>query len=267
MINRTPRIALTLAVLLTGLLAHNSWAQSSSPASGDDTLKGPDVTARNDPQTAARSGFGPDSIERKKAAGKRPQPPLSMTEFMRSINILRSAPTPDATRLTPEEDTKIQSIASDFDTSLKSYMDKNKAEIDSLRAQLSPTDRAMLDQQLARIASNGGELHFSKAGFGGKKQLAKQHSKQPSSTDSSDNSSTSTQSTQTADAAKVRSRIAELYSNRPKPQDAQSKILGVLTPDQLTIVQEDLAKHEKSDDQSKHHRPSHAKSTPPASNT
>ena len=38
----------------------------------------------------------------------------------------------------------------------------------------------------------------------------------------------------------------ELYNGRPSAQDAQAKILGLLTPEQLTIVDQELAKQEEA---------------------
>jgi hypothetical protein len=223
------------------VLAQGAMAQSTSPAPAqptDPTLKGPPVADHPvSPKVTTAAGFGPDSIEKKKAGGKKPTPPLSMKQFMTAIDSLSSSASP----LTSDQSSKIQAISSDFETATKSYLDKNKAEIDSLRAQLSPADRETLDQQLAR----GGPLKVSKAGFGGKKH-AKQNSQDSSTSPSSTTPSTTSSTTSTADSAAARTKLVEIYSNRPKADDAEAKILGVLTGDQRTLVEDKLKQMEQT---------------------
>jgi hypothetical protein len=203
-------------------------AQTTTPSQPTDpTLKGPSIPERQvSPRTSTAAGFGPDSIEKKKAGGKKPAPPISMAQFMSALGVLRSSAFP----LTAEQSTKIQTIGTDFDAETKSYMDKNQAEIDTLRGQLSPTDRAMLDQQLAR----GGPIRLSKAGFGGKKRIAKQKGKGGAT--APDAASPAAQPASDAEAT-ARARLVEIYANRPNAQDAQDKILGVLTGDQRPLVE------------------------------
>ena len=207
----------------------------------DPALKGPAVGNRPLVRGTAPSGFGPDAIEKKKAGGKKPMPPKPMPEFLKSLDVLRAAPTPEAIRLTADEDAKIKAIVAALDMSVKEYMDTNRAEIDTLRGKLSPSDRAMLDQQLQR----GGPIRISRAGFGGKVGVAKQRGKQPGASPAGPAATPTTAGQPSKeDAAKTRARLVEIYSARPKSEDAQAKIMGILTPDQLTFVDKELAAHD-----------------------
>jgi hypothetical protein len=236
-------ISATTVALLAGPEAVSAQTQpASSPTANPDkptdpALKGPTVGDRPGAKKTA-SGFGPDAVA-KKTANHKHSGPLAMAAFMKSLDVLRAAPTPEAARLTSEEEARIKTIASDLESSTKAYMDAHKHEIDDLRAKLSPNDRNMLDQQLAR----GGPIRLSKAGFGGKHGVARQKGKAGNNA-SADQGSTSAQSKE--DAAKTRSRLVEIYAGRPKAEDAQSKILGVLTPEQLTIMNTELAKHDEA---------------------
>ncbi len=247
------RFVLPLAAFaLIGLGLTRSAPAQSNPAAEpanatDPALKGPEIGDRAPVKGKSSAGFGPDSIEKKKAA--KPKPPMVMPEFLKSVDILRSAPTPDATRLTTDQDSRIKAIAADFESSVKSYLAKNQVEIDALRAKLSPTDRALLDQQLQR----GGPIRLSKAGFGGKAGVAKLRGKQKDAAPADPAASTPDATTQSKeDAAKTRTRLVEIYAGRPKAEDAQAKIMGVLTPDQLTIVDKQLADHEGMDTPRRH---------------
>jgi hypothetical protein len=151
------------AVMVCGaLFAGRVLAQSGGPAD-DSPLKGPSVTDHSTPK--AKGTFGPDAIEKKKA-GNKSSPPPRMAEFLKVMEELKHSPTPESARLTAEQEGKIGSAAKEFESATSAYMDKNKVELDGLRAKLSPNDRNALDQQLAR----GGAIHLSKkTGFGGKK--------------------------------------------------------------------------------------------------
>ncbi len=235
-------VSMSLAAL-TGLLAPQA-ALGQVPATPaapdkatDSALKGPTVGERPTAKGKPQSGFGPDAVAKKSAANK-PSAPLGMAEFLKAIDVLRGAPTPEAARLTTEEDARFKAIAADFATSAKTYMETHKQELDDLRAKLSPNDRNMLDMQLER----GGAIKLSKAGFGGKNGVLKKKSK---GTGDAQPDAPAAPAQSKDDAAKTRARLVEVYAARPKAEDAQAKILGALTPDQLTIVNEQLAKHDE----------------------
>lgn len=230
------RLICSTALFAAALLACPVLAEPpAAPDQNDPALKGPTVTARPPTKGKGASPFGPDSIEKKKTAGSKPTPPPSMSEFMKALEVLRSSSTPEAARVSSEQGAKITAAAAEFEAAGKAYMDKNKAELETLRGKLSPNDRNALDQQLAR----GGQLRLSKFGFGGKKNVLKQKSARPSAdpamTDASPSASRE-------DAAQVRARVVEIYAGRPKAEDVQAKILGLLTPEQLPLVNAELDK-------------------------
>lgn len=235
------RFTCSAALVSAALLASPTFAQPpAAPAQGDTALKGPSVTDRPQAKRKGASTFGPDAIEKKKAASKKPAPPLSMNEFMGALSALKSSSTPPDARLTPEQAAQITAVASEFESSTKAHMDSHKQEIDALRAKLSPNDRNMLDQQLAR----GGQLRLSKAGFGGKKSVPKNKAKQ-SDADAKKADAPAPPGAPAPsrdEAASIRARIVEIYAARPKAEDAQAKILGLLTSEQLPLVNAALDK-------------------------
>ena len=132
----------SVALTLIGLgFTPNAAAQAQPTAPGatepgkaaDPALKGPAVGNRPLVRGTAPSGFGPDAIEKKKAGGKKPMPPKPMPEFLKSLDVLRAAPTPEAIRLTADEDAKIKAIVTAFDVSVKEYVETNRVEIDVVR--------------------------------------------------------------------------------------------------------------------------------------
>jgi hypothetical protein len=234
------RFVCSTAILTAMLLACPVFAEPPAAPAGspdDAALKGPTVEVRPGAKGKGTSAFGPDSIEKKKAAGAKPMPPPSMAEFTKAVDVLKASSTPEAARLSADKSAEIAKVAAEFETATKGYMAKNQAELDTLRGQLSPNDRNMLDQQLAR----GGQLHLSKAGFGGKNGVLKGKGKQ------TDVGEKTTEDAMTApakgeEAAKIRSRLVEIYAGRPKVTDVQAKILGMLSPEQLPLVDAELAK-------------------------
>lgn len=210
-------------------------AQATPPDRSDESpLKGPSVAEPPKAKGKSQTGFGPDAVAKKTA--KKPAGPLSMAEFVKAIDVLRGGATAEGTRVTSDEDAKIKMLVSEFEASTKAYMDAHQKEIDALRAKLSSNDRVMLDQQLQR----GGPIKLTKVGFGGKSAVLKQKAK------SAGGSSADSAPTQSKDdAARTRTRLVELYSARPKPDDVQGKVLGLLTPEQLKIVNEHLANRDE----------------------
>ena len=155
-----------------------------------------------------------------------------MAEFVKAIQTLRNAPTPEANRLTADEDAKIKAALAEQEQATKTYLDAHRQEIDDLRSKLSATDRAMLDEQLQR----GGAIRLNKVGFGGKNAVLRKKDKSAVHADATSDTATLGKE----DAAKTRARLVELYTGRPKSQDAQTKILALLTPAQADLVSEQL---------------------------
>ncbi len=221
---------LTSCLLSGGAAVGTASAQSPTDKTVEPALKGPAVGARPDGKGKGTGEFGPDAVAKK--ASTRASAPVTMAEFVKAIETLRNAPTPEANRLTADEDARIKAALAEQEQASKAYLDAHRQEIDALRSKLSATDRAMLDQQLQR----GGSIRLSKTGFGGKNAVLRKKDKGAAPADATSDTATVGK----ADAAKTRARLVELYAGQPKPLDAQTKILAMLTPAQADLVSEQL---------------------------
>ncbi len=223
----------TSCLLSGGVAIGAANAQAPIDKTAEPALKGPSVGVRPDAKGKGTGEFGPDAVAKKASA--KAAAPVTMAEFVKAIETLRNAPTSDANRLTADEDAKIKAALAEQEQATKTYLDAHRQEIDDLRSKLSATDRAMLDEQL----QHGGAIRLTKVGFGGKSAVLRKKDKGTPSADVTNGTATHGKE----DTAKTRTRLVELYAGRPKPQDAQTKILAILTPAQADLVSEQL-KHD-----------------------
>lgn len=220
----------TSCLLSGGVAVGAANAQAPADKTAEPALKGPSVGVRPDAKGKRTGEFGQDAVAKKASA--KAAAPATMAEFVKAIQTLRNAPTPEANRLTADEDAKIKAALAEQEQATKTYLDAHRQEIDDLRSKLSATDRAMLDEQLQR----GGAIRLNKVGFGGKNAVLRKKDKSAVHADATSDTATLGKE----DAAKTRARLVELYTGRPKSQDAQTKILALLTPAQADLVSEQL---------------------------
>jgi hypothetical protein len=213
------------------LAAGTARGQDSKPADG--TLEGPKVKDNSMPGQKRPFGEG----ERRKA-GERPTP---MPVIVKAMDVLRGEKGGD-NRLSDEQETKIKSVMDEFLTSTRAYMQQHREEIGTLRSQLSPEDRAKVDQVF------GGEGRPPRPGKGGDKKEDGGKPKGPPKDGGpreGDPMMEAPGEGKPVDAeasAKARVRLTEIAAGRPKPEDAQAKAWAVLTEPQRTILEAEVKK-------------------------
>jgi hypothetical protein len=216
------------------LAAGTARGQDSKPADG--TLEGPKVKDNSMPGQKRPFGEG----ERRKA-GERPTP---MPVIAKAMDALRGEKAGE-NRLSEDQETRIKSVMDEFLTSTREYMQKHREEIGSLRSQLSPEDRAKVDQA---FGGEGRPLRPGKGGFkGGEKKEDGGKPKGPPPKDGpmGDPMMEGPGEGKPVDAeasAKARARLSEIAAGRPKPEDAQAKAWAVLTEPQRTILDAEVKK-------------------------
>lgn len=187
-------------------------------------LKGPDVTDRPPARGKAKSSFGGDAAGKNKA---RPQLAPPMPAFMKAL---------DAANLTNDQSSKAKAFAADFDKAGAAFRENHKAEIDAARAKLSQTDRDALDKML----ESGRPLKASKAGFQGKRKALGKGKGGEDSESMTDKPDAPSNKAASEDAAEARAKLLEIYSQRPKPEETQTKIFALLNDKQTQAVETHL---------------------------
>jgi len=218
-------LAMRFAGALALALASTSLAQTKAPVpaqpSDEPALKGPDVTDRpavnKSGKPRKKAGFGGDAVSNGKP---KPIAPLSMPAFIKSLA---------AVKLTPEQQSRVNTIAAEFESNAAKYLAEHKAEIDQLRGKLSADERASLD----RMLSSGRPLKLSKTGFQGKRKAAKDAERPEGDEVITKPAPTPTDR---ADLTATRTRLLEIYTGRPKGRESQAQILALLTPEQTELM-------------------------------
>jgi hypothetical protein len=216
-----------LSLVFTAGTAHG---QDGKPADG--TLEGPKVKDNSIP--GQKRGFG-EGKERK--AGERPTP---MPVIVKAMDVLRGEKAGE-NRLSEEQETKIKAVMDEFRDSTKTYMDTHRDEVMSLRAQLSPEDRAKVDQA---FGGEGRPLRPGKGGFkgGDKKEDGGKPKGPPKDGDPMMEAPGEGKPVDAEVSSKARARLTEIAVGRPKPEDAHAKAWAVLTESQRAILDAEVKK-------------------------
>jgi hypothetical protein len=212
------------------LAAGTAHGQDGKPADG--TLEGPKVKDNSIP--GQKRGFG-ESKDRK--AGERPTP---MPVIVKAMDVLRGERAGE-NRLSEEQETKFKAVMDDFRDSTKTYMDTHRDEVMSLRAQLSPEDRAKVDQA---FGGEGRPLRPGKGGFkgGDKKEDGGKPKGPPKSGDPMMEAPGEGKPVDAEGSAKARARLTEIAAGRPKPEEAQAKAWAVLSEPQRKVLDAEVKK-------------------------
>ncbi len=202
--------------------AGTAMAQEAKPA--EPVLKGPQVKDNSLP--GQKRTFGEKGANAKRGEMA---PPLPM--MMRAFEVIRGEKAGEL-KLTQEQDQQVKAAFEGHQTAMREFMEKNREETETLRAQLSPEDRAKFE---GAIREGGRDLKASKSEFKGKgaKDAAK---------DAKDEMMPEPKKVDSEAAAKARARLMEIYAQRPKPEDAQVKAFAVLSEAQKSAVQAQLAR-------------------------
>lgn len=220
--NKVWAAGVVAAFVLTG----GAWAQQGEkPAKQEDPLKGPKVDDGGVPGERRRftdSQGGPR---------ERMQRELPTRAYVRAIESLKGESVPAADRLTAEQETKIKSIAQDFEKSQREYREKNREEVRGLLPKLTEEERRRAAALLGQWGGRGeGQRRGEGRGPEGAKPMGEQDGMMsepaPSAADS--------------DAAKA--RLREIADGAPKAADAHAKMFAVLSGSQKELVQKELVK-------------------------
>ena len=210
------------------LAAGTARAQEGQPKDGP-ALEGPKV--RDNSMPGKKQAFGDGNKDRK--AG---DAPIRLPVVMKALDVLRGEKAGE-NKLTDAQESSIKGAFDEFQKSTREFMDKHREELGTLRSQLSPEDRAKVDQAF------GGEGRGPRPGKAGDKGGGNGGDKKDQPKPDGDPMMTPGEDAPKVDAetsAKARARLTEIYAGRPKPEDAQAKAWSTLTEPQRTILQAEI---------------------------
>lgn len=242
-----PMVALSAAVLLA--VCGQAWARQDAPkpsdkSSEDAVLRGPEVKDNSVPGTRGKFGGTGSAKENR---GQQPIPPRVM---LQAVNVLKSDSTPEADRLTAEQEKQVRAVQEEFRASQKAYFDEHRDEIMKLRSELGPENRRKLDERLRSLPGfnrEGGRPGDKPQGRPDRKP-GKNADKQ---TPDGDQMQDGMQAASEADQIAAMSRLKELAEQAPDAKDAQTRAWAVLSASQKALVEKELQRIRKEASQRK----------------
>lgn len=224
--------------VLIGIVALAGFATSVLAQDVAPTLKGPEVKDNSIP--GQKRSFG-DGDKGAKGAAR----PLAMPAMNKALDVLRGENAGE-NKLSADQESQIKADFDAFRTTTVEYLDAHRAELTTLRSQLSPQDRARADQAL----NEGKNLRLGKNGIKGKdkpeskpaKSDSKQNKKNADAPEADPMMDPAENKVDAETSAKARARLAEILAGRPKPEDTQAKVFARLTEAQRKLVQEEIAR-------------------------
>ncbi len=246
-LTRSIGLSLSLACVCGVAAAHEP------PAGGDEpVLRGPAVHDAAVP--GERSSFT-------RRAGRRDgDAEIPHRAFMRAIDALRADPTPAEHRLTAEQDKAINDITAAYRATLRTYFEKHRAELESLRARLPanalqslpPGAREQLRTLRENLQDALGPAERRKPGANERARLGPQGKDTPvkdaPAKESPMDDAMQPVPREGVDPA-VRDRLRQLLEGAPRAQAAHAKVWAVLTDHQRSLVQNSLERLRRAEEQ------------------
>lgn len=209
----------SVGLLSLVLAAGTAQAQDAKPKDGP-ALEGPKV--RDNSLPGKKREFGDGNKDRK--AGDMP---VRLPVVMKALDVLRGEKAGD-NKLTDAQESSIKGAFDEFQKSTREYMEKNREETTTLRAQLTPEDRAKVERA-AGGEGRPGQRPGGPKGKDAKRPGGEDEMMAPPETKADPEAS-----------KKAVARLQEIYAGRPKPEDAQAKAWSTLTEPQRTILQAEI---------------------------
>lgn len=211
--------SLTLTMLAGSLVTVHT-------AQADDDLGGPKVKDNSVP--GGRGKLGDGSSPRGEG---RPQAPRA---FIRAVESLKAESTPAELRLTAEQESKIQTLRSDFEAKVQAYREANKDEVTKLREDVGPRERRRIDEMLR--GPGEGPRGERREGTPPPPPEGKPGE------DMMDSDKPADKPVDEAKAAAARTRLKEIMEAAPQPTEVQTAVMGVLTEQQKEHVRVTMEK-------------------------
>ncbi len=190
----------------------------------DDSLGGPKVKDNSVPGSRGKLGDG--ARERGEA---RPESPRA---FIRGVESLKDEGTPAELRLSADQESKIQSLRSDFEAKVAAYRDANKDEVLKLREDVAPRERRRIDEMLRGPGEPPrGERREDMPPREGRRGDDMMEGDRPVD-----------QPVDEAKATAARERLKQIFDAAPKPTEVQTAVMGVLTEQQKEHVRTTMEK-------------------------
>ncbi|QOJ00371.1 MAG: hypothetical protein HRU70_07655 [Phycisphaeraceae bacterium] len=219
----------TVLILASVGLASPVLAQGQRPGA-EPALRGPAV--RDGGQPGQRQNFAPGQRGQGRAAADGAMP---MRQFMRALEVVRGEKAAAEVRLTSDQDSRIKVLTDEFEAKQTAFVEKHRAEIESLAQKLPPQERrralAVLQVASPENRQQGRPAEGRPEGRPGR----------PAGDRPADDMMAPERIDEAA-AEKARTRLREITEGAPKPADTQTKVLGVLTSVQRPLVDAELAR-------------------------
>lgn len=140
-------LAMVMAAgLAVGLAAPVMAQEGQKPGGGDGVLGGPRV------EDGGRRGQNQRFTERR-ADGRPAEPPMRMV--VRAIESLKGGETPEAQRLTAEQEAQVRAIGEEYRAAMREYVTAHRDELMKLRDQVPPPERRRVNEALGQLRQQG----------------------------------------------------------------------------------------------------------------
>ncbi|HLO42022.1 MAG TPA: hypothetical protein VK176_13430 [Phycisphaerales bacterium] len=207
----------------------------------DPVLRGPEVKDNSVPGNKGKFSGNAGARER------RGDQNLSPRAMMQAVEVLKKDSTPQADRLTEEQERTLRDVQNEFRKSQKEFFEQHRSELIELRGKLGPEAQRKVDERLRAIPGFGERPQGPEKGKKGEKG-GKGPKKSKGSDDAMSDQSESMDGmskASEADQAAALARLRELAAMSPDPKDAQTKAWAVLSDSQKKLVEAEMQRMAK----------------------
>ncbi len=231
--------ALATLLALIGSVNAAPQKERTTDAASPDPLSGPSAPDRKVPEGRKRPGDRADNA----GAGRR-GPGAAHREFMEAVRALAAEPTPEAERLTEEQQESIRAVEQEFRDAMRTFQAEHKDELEALRREAGlPTgpreaDAPPADRGPARNIEEGrGRDRARRAG--GDSAAPGNRVGRPAAGGDGEGPRPAGANRGAGDP-EARKRLAELMKTGPKPEEHHRRITALLTEPQRALLRQRL---------------------------
>ncbi len=245
--SRDLRLLATIVLVAGSTLGTVAMAQDQKP---DDSLSGPKVRDNSMPGQTRQFAGGA------RAKGEpRPLPPRA---FVRIVGSLEREDAPEGLALSAGQRTKIEAIREEFESSVQIFRDAHRDELLALRDSVPPQERGRIEGFLRGPEGDRPEGRAGKAGKGdaqrGQNPRGEGRGDGPPREEMMDGDAPRAGKgdrkprEMSPEAKAARERVQEIMQDAPKPEEAQSQVMALLTQPQQEYVKGKLDEVRKMGD-------------------